>query len=68
MVWPLGRHGLIYRMKSKRRFRMMRQVAVALISLVLLDTPPKGAAVSCMAACGGSALAWAQNALGIAGI
>ena len=67
-MWPLRRHGLIDRVKSKRRFRMMRRAAVALISLMLWDTPPEGAAVSRMAACGGPALAWAQNALGIADI
>ena len=65
MMWPLERHGLIYRTKSKGRFRMVRQAAVALISLALSDTPAEGAAVSCMAACGGPALARAQNALGI---
>lgn len=68
MVWPLGPHGVIKRMEGKRRLCMVRQAAVTHISLMLLDTLPQCAAVSCMAACKGCCLAWGHNALGIAGV
>ena len=68
MVWPLGRHRVICRMKGKSCLCMVRQAVVTLISLMLWDTSPECAAVSCMVACNSCAMAWGQNALGIASV